>query len=83
MILSTLGLPSKEEMDFLADENARDYLASIECKKMKSLEEMFPQVPKAVIAILKKTIAFDPRKRATIDELLESEIFVDIRSKEM
>ena len=43
---------------------------------------MFPQVPKPVIRILKRTIAFDPRQRATIDELLESEIFADIRSKE-
>ena len=39
---------------------------------MKGLEEMFPQMPQVVHGILKKTIAFDPRKRATIEEILES-----------
>jgi hypothetical protein len=32
---------------------------------------MFPQVPKHVIDILNRTMTFDPRGRATVDEVLE------------
>ena len=66
IILSTLGSPTLEELSFLTDENAKEYVQKMEIKKKKGLEEMFPQMPKVVLDILKKTIAFDPRKRATI-----------------
>ena len=83
MILSTLGNPSPEQMSFLTDENAKEYVKNMECKKKKGLEEMFPQMPKVVLQILRKTITFDPRRRATIDEILESEVFKDIRDKNL
>ena len=35
MILSTLGKPTAEEMTFLSDENAKQYLKSIECRQKK------------------------------------------------
>jgi|688.fasta_scaffold907600_3 hypothetical protein len=31
---------------------------------------MFPQVPKQVIDILNVTMTFDPRARATVDQIL-------------
>ena len=70
MILSTLGKPTPEETSFLGDENARQYLKSIECRQKKGFEEMFPQLPKAVIEIMNRTMHFDPRTRGTVDEIL-------------
>jgi hypothetical protein len=54
-------------MAFLSDENAKQYLKSIECRPKKGFDEMFPQVPKQVIDILNRTMTFDPRSRATVD----------------
>lgn len=70
MILSTLGKPTPQEMEFLSDENAKQYLKSLECRQKKGFDEMFPQVPKQVIEILNRTMTFDPRTRATVDEIL-------------
>jgi len=36
-------------MAFLSDENAKQYLKSIECRPKKGFDEMFPQMPKKVI----------------------------------
>jgi serine/threonine protein kinase len=44
---------------------------------------MFPQVPKQIIEILNRTMTFDPRSRATVDEVLEHEFFTECRRKEL
>jgi hypothetical protein len=71
MILSTLGKPTPAEMEFLSDENAKQYLRSVECRQKKGFEEMFPQMPPQIIDILNRTMTFDPRTRATVDQVLE------------
>lgn len=83
MILSTLGKPTPQEMEFLSDENAKQYLKSLECRQKKGFDEMFPQVPKQVIEILNRTMTFDPRTRATVDEILSHEFFTECRRKEL
>lgn len=42
---------------------------------------MFKQVPVQVVEILKRTMTFDPRSRATVDEVLGHEFFTDCRKK--
>jgi serine/threonine protein kinase len=42
---------------------------------------MFKQVSGQVIDVLRRTMMFDPRSRATVDEILEHELFVDCRRK--
>lgn len=32
---------------------------------------MFPQMPKEVVDILNMTMTFDPRRRPTVDEILD------------
>lgn len=83
MILSTLGKPTSQEMEFLSDENAKHYLRSLECRQKKGFDEMFPQMPKQVIDILNVTMTFDPRSRATVDQILEHEFFTECRRKEL
>ena len=44
---------------------------------------MFKQVPIQVVDILRRTMTFDPRSRATVDEVLEHEFFTECRRKEL
>ena len=83
MILSTLGKPTPEDMSFLSDDNAKSYLKSIECRPKKGFQEMFPSLPGELIDILNQTMTFDPRSRATVDEVLRHEFFNPIRRQEM
>ena len=83
MILSTLGKPTQEDMSFLSDDNAKQYLKSIQCRQKKGFDDMFPQMPKTVVEILNKCMTFDPRTRATVEEALEHEFFKQCRRKEV
>lgn len=44
---------------------------------------MFPQVPKDAINILDHTLAFDPRQRLTVEEILQDDFFTDCRRKDI
>lgn len=46
MILSTIERPSEEDMSFLTDENAKEYLRGMENRQKRSFREMFPQMQK-------------------------------------
>ena len=44
---------------------------------------MFPQMPKVVVDLLNRTMTFDPRSRASVEEALEHEFFSECRRKEV
>ena len=70
-------------MTFLSDENAKNYLRSIECRQTKGFKDMFPTLPTELIEILNQTLTFDPRARATVDTVLKHPFFDPIRRQEM
>jgi len=75
MILSTIGKPSEEEMSFLTDEKAKDYLRSMENFERRNFNELFPEVDKNIINILDNILRFDPNKRLSVDEALKMKYF--------
>ena len=44
MIISAIGKPTEDEMSFLTDEKARDYIRKLETVQRKTFEQMFPKV---------------------------------------
>lgn len=52
MILSTIGKPSEEEMSFLTDENAKEYLRRLESRQRRNFQEMFPQIQNEAVTLL-------------------------------
>lgn len=70
VILKVLGTPSEEEIKFITDDKALEYLRSFPKTEKNDLFELFPAVDKEVIDFLEKTLTFNPFKRYSIDECL-------------
>jgi mitogen-activated protein kinase 1/3 len=67
VIFSVLGTIDEDEMDFVTDKKAIEYLKSFPKKKKQDLSEIFPGATKEALDFLEKTLKFNPRKRITLD----------------
>ena len=81
MILSTIGKPTEDQMGYLTDDNAKQYLKRLDSRQRKGFAEMFPQMPLEAVRILDATLKFDPRKRLTVQEALSDPFFDQCRRK--
>lgn len=79
MIFSTVGTPTEDDMGFVSDVKAKDYLKSFAHQDKASLATKFPKCPKEAIDLLERSIMFDPRKRITVAEALDHPFFKAIR----
>lgn len=71
-----IGTPqSDEDMDFVTDEKAIDYLKSFGKKDRVDFKELYPGATLDCIDFLNRTIVLNPRKRITIDQALEHPLF--------
>ena len=83
LIFNVLGTPSDDDLDFITDEMALDYLKSFEKRSPKNLYDTYAGSCKDSIDLLYKMIKFNPNKRITVDQALEHTFFSQIRIKEL
>ena len=76
-----LGSPTKEEIAYLDDKQARAYLEDLGKQKGQDLREMFPSFQKDPhgLDLLKRLLKFDVRKRITVKEALDHPYFGRVR----
>jgi mitogen-activated protein kinase 1/3 len=67
MIFSVLGTPNESDMDFVTDNKAVEYLKSFPTKRAIDFKELYPSSLPESIDFLNRTIAFNPKKRMTVD----------------
>eukprot|EP00980_Cylindrotheca_fusiformis_P018411 scaffold6052_cov118-Cylindrotheca_fusiformis.AAC.24 len=81
VIFGIIGTPTKEEIDALGTANA--YIKTLEKKKPKKLEELYPASDPVALDLLKQMLLFDPKARCTAEEALEHDFFKGVRRKEL
>lgn len=81
VIFSVLGTPDEEEMDFVTDAKAIEYLKSFMYKKRVDFKDLFPAATDEAVDFMNKTIVFNPRKRLSVHEALEHELFAKVKDK--
>jgi len=79
VIFSVLGTPTEDEMDFVTDAKAIDYLKSFKQKKRVDFKELFPAATPECVDFLNQTLVFNPRRRITIDAALNHPLFTAVR----
>ena len=79
-ILQVIGSPSAEEISFIEEEVALNYLKSLPKYEKKRASQIFDYCLPEWEDFLQKSLFFDPRKRMTIDEAIQHRIFDGIRN---
>jgi len=79
MIFQILGTPSEEDLDFITDSKALDYINSFSKQKKSDLMEIYPGCPSEAISLLEKMLVFNPKKRIRVEEALKHSFFDDVR----
>ena len=83
MIISAIGKPNEEEMSFLSDDKAKDYIRKLETVQKKTFEQMFPKVEPYIIDLLRQTLRFSPVYRFTVEQILEHQFYEPIRQPKL
>jgi mitogen-activated protein kinase 1/3 len=83
LIFDVIGTPSEEDMGFITDQHAKEYLRSFEKKEKRNLKERFMGSTDESLDLLMKMIEFNPNKRITIKSCFEHPFFNSVRNKNM
>jgi mitogen-activated protein kinase 1/3 len=79
VIFDVIGAPMEEDIEFITDQHAKDYLRSFEKKNKKNLKERFSGSSDESLDLLCRMIEFNPNKRITIRECFEHPFFRNVR----
>eukprot|EP01138_Halocafeteria_seosinensis_P009164 gb/GECG01009365.1/.p1 GENE.gb/GECG01009365.1/~~gb/GECG01009365.1/.p1 ORF type:complete len:165 (+),score=25.63 gb/GECG01009365.1/:1-495(+) len=71
LIANLLGTPSEEDMHFITNSSARDFMRKQEGKHRQPFDKVFRGQSDEAIDFLEKLLVFDPSKRLTVQEALE------------
>jgi mitogen-activated protein kinase 1/3 len=74
-VISVLGTQSYEDICFITNQQALDYLKSLPKRSKQNLQMLFPQANPMALDILGKMLAFNPNKRYSAEECLNHPYF--------
>ncbi|WKY01430.1 hypothetical protein Q1695_015432 [Nippostrongylus brasiliensis] len=75
LIVSLLGSPSHEDLQFIINVKAQAFLARLPRKQKEPWANMFPDADPAALDLLDRLLTFNPHKRITVDEALAHPYF--------
>lgn len=79
LILSVVGTPSKNDLEFISDPKAFEYLRSFPPLKKVQLKELYPFADDECLDLLDKLLQFNPNKRIGIHEAIGHSVFNEVR----
>lgn len=95
IIINRLGKPDEDDISFINDQNAKNYLASFDGKPKKEAQKIFHDYypcklvflifstdsSKEAIDLLKKMLQFNPKNRISINQVLQHDYFNSVSDK--
>jgi len=83
LIIEMKGTPEANDISFLNDKKASDYVKGLPKSKGIDLKKIFPEEEENAISLLEKMLSFNPYFRITAKEALRHKYFADVRNKEL
>jgi mitogen-activated protein kinase 1/3 len=75
-----IGTPSAEDLSFVTDAEALQYVRSFPMRPPRCLEQVLPGCLPEELGLLSRMLTFSPLRRATLDEVIASPYFDCIRN---
>lgn len=82
LIVSALGSPSPDDMDFIKSSRARAFIEKQTGQPKTPWSTLFPKANAQALDLLDKMLAFNPDKRITVDEALKHPYVSSLHSEE-
>jgi serine/threonine protein kinase len=70
LIFKVLGTPSKEDMKFITNEKALEYIKSLKKQPKFAFDKIYKDANPLALDLLEKMLVFNPHKRISVDEAL-------------
>lgn len=81
VIIKVLGFPKEEDLQFVTDQKAQDYLQCLPKKKGIDFQDKFSYASKEAVDFLQQCLIFNPHKRISIENALSHPLFANIKKK--
>jgi mitogen-activated protein kinase 1/3 len=81
-IISILGSPTKEDVQFITNTQAKEFLFSLPRRTKQSFKSLFPKANPLALDLLSKMLVFNPSKRNTIQECISHPYFEGLHNSE-
>lgn len=75
VILDIIGSPDNNQLTFIENESAKEYVKNFPKKRKTKFEKLYPGADKDLLFILENMLLFNPYNRIDASELLKLEIF--------
>lgn len=82
LLIQLLDKPSPEDIQALGSEHAESVIKSLSSTKSKSFTLMFSMMGKEGIDLIRRMLCFNPKKRITVDEVLNHPYIRDFSQRE-
>eukprot|EP00830_Metopus_es_P000636 TRINITY_DN10608_c0_g1_i1.p1 TRINITY_DN10608_c0_g1~~TRINITY_DN10608_c0_g1_i1.p1 ORF type:complete len:443 (-),score=88.28 TRINITY_DN10608_c0_g1_i1:93-1421(-) len=81
VIFDIIGTPTEEELSFVTDTKALDYLKTFQARPRVDFKELYPASSKDTIDLINRMLVFNPYFRIGIQDALAHPYFTSIRDK--
>lgn len=75
LIFSVLGTPSEEDMSFITNEKALDYIKGLKKQNKVAFADLYKDANVHALDLMEKMLTFNPRKRISVTEALAHPYF--------
>ena len=82
-ITDILGSPNENDMSYITNPHAINFINNLPKRKKISFNQMFPNGNPLAIDLLEKMLCFNPKKRITIEQCLAHPYFKEVRDKNL
>jgi len=70
LLLDYLGTPTGEDINFISNVHALEYIQGLDPKEKKPLSKLFPNANPLLLSLIDRMLCFNPYKRISVDEAL-------------
>lgn len=74
-IISILGTPNYEDISYIGNDQALNFIRSLPRRSRQPLKNLFPNCEEIGLDLLEKMLTFNPNNRITVEESLAHPFF--------